>query len=486
MVVSFVNAGLLSLCEAISVIMGANIGTTVTAWFVSLVGFNFSISTIAVPTIGIAIPFLFSKKDQRKSFGELLVGFALLFIGLDYLKNSVPDINSNPAVLEFLREYSGSGYGSVLLFLLIGTVLTIIVQSSSATMAITLVMMNRGWISFDLAAAMVMGENIGTTITANLAAMTTNVTAKRAALSHTLFNVFGVVWLLCLFYPFCRFVEWIVSLGGSVTPNPLYSLSMFHTLFNIVNVSIMIWFVKVYEKIVCFLIKSKKEDDEFHLKYISSPILSTGELSLVEAQKEIVNFAERTQKMLFEVELFVFEDYKAKDRSEDMSRIENFEQASDKTELAIANYLFEVSYSTVSENLKKDIRHKLNVISEIESIADCCYNIAKAAARRNAENIVFVEEQSNNIRNMFELTKRQMSVLLELIADKNVQENAESIMDTEKLVNNLRYKAKQKNIDSIRDGQYPYLSGTYYMDVMEENERLSDCAEKIAKELMKA
>lgn len=486
MVVSFVNAGLLTLCEAISVIMGANIGTTVTAWLVSLVGFKFSISDIAVPAIGLAIPLLFSKRDERKSFGELLVGFALLFIGLDFLKNSVPDINSNPAMLEFLKQYNGSDFGSILLFVFVGTVLTIIMQSSSATMAITLVIMNNGWISLDVAAAMVLGENIGTTITANLAAIPANTTAKRAALSHTLFNVFGVTWVLIFFHPFRDLVEWIVSLGGSIDPDPLYSLSMFHSLFNTINVLIMIWFVKIYEKVVCFLIKPRKGEDEneFKLKYITSNILSMGELSLLEADKEIAHFAERTQKMLFKVERFVMDDYKAKDRSDAMKNIESYEQASDEAETAIANYLFEVSYSTVNEQVKKDIRRKLNVVSEIESVADCCFNIAKAAARRNKEKIVFTDEQIHNIQKMFDLTKRQIDSLIQLVNNKNIMQNSDAILSTEKTVNTLRYKAKQLSINNVREGNYSYLSGTYYMDIMEENERLSDCVEKVAKEYL--
>ena len=338
MVVSFVNAGLLSLVQSVSVIMGANIGTTVTAWIISLLGFKVSMSVLALPIIAFSIPFIFSSHNKRKSFGEFLLGFSILFMGLEYLKNSVPDIQSNPEILAFLTQYTNYGFGSVLIFVLIGTLLTVVVQSSSATVAITLVMCAKGWIPYELAVAMVLGENIGTTITANIAAIPANVSAKRAALSHLFFNVFGVIWVLCLFYPFTSMIKYIVTEFGPGDPTQLmaftssidpqlltafddpkavlspeqlalkeqyisyqvstsYAISLFHTLFNVCNTCIMIWFVNLLAKIVTKCIPQSSKDEEFRLRYISTGMLSTSELSIVQASKEINLYAERSVRM---------------------------------------------------------------------------------------------------------------------------------------------------------------------------------------------
>ena len=319
MVVSFVNAGLLTLVQSITVIMGANIGTTVTAWIISLLGFKVSISSIAVPLIALAIPFVFSSNNKRRYMGEFIIGFALLFMGLDGLKTNAPDLNANPSMLAFVQNYTDMGFLSVLLFLFIGALLTVIVQASAATMAITLIMCANGWIPFELAAAMVLGENIGTTITANLAAIPANVSAKRAAFSHLIFNIFGVIWMLVLFYPFTHMVSFLVERMGVGDPRDLiefarsipeetmqliinnsseltaeqaglheqylnyqvstsYALSLFHTLFNVTNTFVMIWFVKPIANIVSFIIKKKETDEEFQLKYISTGMLSTSVL----------------------------------------------------------------------------------------------------------------------------------------------------------------------------------------------------------------
>ena len=390
MVVSFVDAGLLSLAQSITVIMGANVGTTVTAWIISIVGFKVNISLFALPLIGIAIPFIFSGKSKRKSWGELMVGFSFLFMGLDFLKNSVPDIKSNPQILEFLTEYTNMGYASVLLFMLIGTILTVIVQSSSATMAITLIMCSKGWISFEIAAAMVLGENIGTTITANVAALSANVSAKRAALGHFMFNMFGVVWMLIVFFPFTKMISWIVTEYGPGSPSSLmnfvnttdpvivnqlsegtadlsdaglaamksqyenmqvavsYSLSLFHTIFNIINVLMMVWFVNMYVKIVTKLIPQKHSDEEFQLKYISSGMLSTGELSLLQVKKETIVYAERTERMLAMTRELLSEKENSESFSKLYSRIEKYEKISDRMELEIANYLNHITSNNIS------------------------------------------------------------------------------------------------------------------------------------------
>lgn len=483
MVVSFVNAGLLTLAESITVIMGANIGTTVTAWLVSLVGFQFSIADIAIPLIGLSIPLLFSKHDKRKSIGQLMVGFALLFIGLEYLKNSVPDINSNPEVLAFLQQYSNMGYGSVLLFVLVGTILTLIMQSSSATMAITLVMLNQGWIGFEVAAAMVLGENIGTTITANLAAIPANTNAKRAALSHTLFNVLGVIWMLIIFYPFTRFVNWAVTWGEASANTPLYALSLFHTMFNVVNVCVMIWFVKLYEKIVVTIIKDKKTDNEFALQFISGSLLSTGELSLIEAEKEIEHFTQRTQLMFDEVRKYAVQKHNDKSNESCAERIEQFEDASDKTDLAIANYLHSIADSPTSSELKRNIRNYVYVTSEIETIADCCHNIGRTATRKNSINLNFTANQITDLNRMFDLVESQLNVFYACIQKHQINEEQRAeILRIENDINELRYTLKIKSIDEVNNGTLSYASSTHFMDMVEECERLGDAITKVTTE----
>ena len=300
MVVSFVNAGLLTLSQSIGVIMGANIGTTVTAWIISALGFKVDIAAFALPLLAFGIPLLFSQKSNRKSIGEFIFGFSFLFMGLSYLKNNAPDLSQNPEMLAFVQDYTDMGYISVLLFVLIGTVLTMIVQASAATMAITLIMCANGWISFELGAALVLGENIGTTITANLAALTGNTQARRAALAHLVFNVFGVIWVLCLFVPFTQGVSWFVeNIMGTKDPAVAVSfkLSAFHTCFNICNVLILIWFVKFIERTVCAIIPQKEQDEEYRLRFITGGMLSTAELSILQASKEIHLFAERTHRM---------------------------------------------------------------------------------------------------------------------------------------------------------------------------------------------
>ena len=484
MVVSFVNAGLLTLAESISVIMGANIGTTVTAWLVSLIGFKFSIADIAIPMIGFALIFIFSKNDRRKSIGEVMIGFALLFIGLEYLKNSVPDIKANPEMLHFLTEYTNMGYGSILLFLLIGTILTVIVQSSSATMAITLVMLSQGWITFEIGAAMVLGENIGTTITANIAGLTAKTNARRAALSHTMFNVFGVVWMLVVFYPFMNLVEWMV--GGNATDgtNSLYALSMFHTMFNVTNTFIMIWLIKPLEKIVCKILPEKKEENEFALKFISTGMLATGELSLIEAEKEIEVYAERTHRMFDEARKLTLATYDDRNAQKYAERVAHYESASDQTEGAIADYLYDIDATPISTDLKNRIRNYLYLTTEIESVADRCYNISRSVVRRNSENINFTEAQNAKLSEMFDLIDKHI-VALERCVKSNFTDEAarKEIFTIEEQVNELRYALKVYNIDQVNKEAHSYSSGIHFMDIIEECESLSDAITKIAREV---
>lgn len=485
MVVSFVNAGLLTLAESISVIMGANIGTTVTAWMVSLIGFKFSIADIAITLIGFALIFIFSKNDRRKSIGEVMIGFALLFIGLDYLKNSVPDIKAHPEMLQFLTEYTQMGYGSILLFLLIGTILTIVVQSSSATMAITLVMLSQGWITFEIGAAMVLGENIGTTITANIAGLTAKTNARRAALSHTMFNVFGVVWMLIVFYPFINMVEWIVGSDNTNTDSALYALSMFHTLFNLCNTLIMVWLIKPLEIVVCKILpEKKKEESEFALKFISAGMLSTGELSLLEAEKEIELYTERTHRMFDEARKLTLATYNDKNAQKYAERVAHYESASDQTENAIADYLYDIDATPISTDLKNKIRDYLYLTTEIESVADRCYNISRSVVRRNSENINFTEEQNKELNRMFDLIDKHITALEHCVKSNFTDEVArKEIFSIEEQVNELRYALKVYNIDQVNKEAHSYSSGIHFMDIIEECESLSDAITKIAREV---
>lgn len=482
LIVSFVNAGLLTLGESISVIMGANIGTTVTAWIVSLIGFKFSIAEIAIPLIGLAMPFVFSKKDKRKTIGQLIIGFSLLFLGLEYLKNGVPDIKSHPEILTFLQDYTNMGFLSILLFLFVGTLLTIIVQSSSATMAITLVMISQGWISFEIGAAMVLGENIGTTITANIAAITANINSKRAALSHTLFNVFGVIWVLILFYPFTKMVGYIVNFDPETHDNALYALSMFHTLFNLCNTIIMVFFIKTLEKIVCKIIPDKNTDNEFALKFISSGLLQTGELSLIEAEKEIELYTERTHRMLYEAKEYALSSIK--DKNNHAERIKHYEEASDNTESAISDYLYNIAATPTSTQLKSTIRSYLYLTSEIESVADRCYNISRLITRKNNDNVVFSDYQISKISEVFDLVDQHFTILEECVKNKFTDTTKkEIIFELENQINKIRYDIKLENIEKVNMGEHSYISGIYFMDVIEECESLSDAITKIAKDI---
>ena len=484
MVVSFVNAGLLTLAESISVIMGANIGTTITAWLVSLIGFKFSIANIAIPLIGFSLLFIFSKNDRRKSIGEVMVGFSLLFIGLEYLKNSVPDIKSNPEMLQFLTDYTNMGYGSILLFLLIGSVLTVIVQSSSATMAITLIMLSQGWISFEIGAAMVLGENIGTTITANIAGLTAKTNARRAALSHTMFNICGVIWVLIIFYPFINLIEWMVGGNTTENANSLYALSMFHTMFNISNTLIMIWLVKPLEKIVCNIIPEKREENEFALQFISTGMLPTGELSLIEAEKEIEHYTERTHRMFDEARTLTLATYNDKNAQKYAERVANYESASDQTENAIADYLYDIDATPISTDLKNRIRNYLYLTTEVESVADRCFNISRSVVRRNSEKINFTEAQNNKLNEMFNLVDKHISALELYVKSNFTDETArKEIFTIEEQVNELRYALKVYNIDQVNKEAHSYSSGIHFMDIIEECESLSDAITKIAREV---
>ena len=481
MVVSFVNAGLLSLANAIGVIMGANIGTTVTAWLISILGFTVDIASLSIPLMAVGFVFFVSKKSKNKSVGELIIGFALLFLGLNFLKNSVPDLNQSPEVLSFLQQWSGYGYGSVLLFVVIGTLLTIVLQSSSATMALTLVMVNAGWIPFDIATAMVLGENIGTTITANIAAAVANVSAKRAARAHTVFNVFGVIWVLILYRPFLKLIGMIVEALGY--PNPmtsdfsdaqpgtdeyaalqtsaLYGVSMLHTLFNTINTCILIWFVPVIEKLVTWMVKSPAGDEEiFRLRFIQGGPLSTAELSLDEAKQEIVHFAEICHKGFGYVREAINET--DKDKSDALEqKLVKYEEITDRLEFEIASYLNEVTKSEISEESGARIKAMYKIIGEMESLGDSGEAIARMLQRKNVHGKTFDEAM---LRRMIENLKKRYADLTDI----------SNATDSEIQINEYRNALREEHIVNLESNSYNYQTGVFYMDIVSELEKMGD------------
>ena len=477
MVVSFVNAGLLTLTQSIGVIMGANIGTTVTAWLISALGFKVDIAAFALPLLAFALPLFFSGKSSRKSIGEFVFGFAFLFMGLQSLKANAPDLGANPEMLAFVQNYTDMGFFSIILFLFIGAILTMIVQASAATMAITLIMCANGWIDYHLGVALVLGENIGTTITANLAALTGNTQARRAALAHLVFNVFGVMWVLVLFYPFTNAVSWFVTHVMKVSDPAVavsFKLTAFHTAFNISNTFIMIWFVSLIEKTVCTLIKPKVEDEEYRLRYITGGMLSTAELSILQAHKEISLFAERTARM-FNMVKELFYEKNEETFLKTYSRIEKYENISDRMEIEIANYLTEVSEGRLSSESKEEIRIMLRAVSEIESIADSCNNLARSIKRRNEFKSEFTEEQNKHLDHMFELVSGALNRMnLILHKPELVHDDINPSYNIENEINNYRNQLKSRNIEDINNKLYQYQDGVYYMDMVSESEKLGD------------
>ncbi len=477
MVVSFVNAGLLTLTQSIGVIMGANIGTTVTAWLISALGFKVDIAAFALPLLAFALPLFFSGKSSRKSIGEFVFGFAFLFMGLQSLKANAPDLGANPEMLAFVQNYTDMGFFSIILFLFIGAILTMIVQASAATMAITLIMCANGWIDYHLGVALVLGENIGTTITANLAALTGNTQARRAALAHLVFNVFGVMWVLVLFYPFTNAVSWFVTHVMKVSDPAVavsFKLAAFHTAFNISNTFIMIWFVSLIEKTVCTLIKPKVEDEEYRLRYITGGMLSAAELSILQAHKEISLFAERTARM-FNMVKELFYEKNEETFLKTYSRIEKYENISDRMEIEIANYLTEVSEGRLSSESKEEIRIMLRAVSEIESIADSCNNLARSIKRRNEFKSEFTEEQNKHLDHMFELVSGALNRMnLILHKPELVHDDINPSYNIENEINNYRNQLKSRNIEDINNKLYQYQDGVYYMDMVSESEKLGD------------
>jgi len=513
MVVSFVNAGLLTLAQAISVIMGANIGTTVTAWLVSWLGFKADISILAVPLMALGFILSISKKGKRRNISELIVGFSLLFLGLSLMKNSVPDLSSTPEVLSFIKGWQGYGFGSVLVFLVFGTILTLVLQSSSATMALTLIMLNMGWIHFDMACAMVLGENIGTTITANIAAAVGNSSAKRAALAHTVFNVFGVIWALATFPYFLKLIGMITS-GIFGIPNPaaegfevivekgpdgipvqtdtqtsaLYGLSMLHTLFNTINTLILIWFIPVIQKIVCSVIKDskKKEDEAFRLKYISAGPLATPELATEQALKEIIHFAEISRNGLGYVRSAInepdpdkFEEFRAK--------LVKYEEISDRIDYEIASFLNAVSTEEISVSTSYKIKAMYKIIGELESLGDSGEAISRVLSRKNIHKKSFDSDSLKKLNSMVNLVDKAYETMIEnlISADKGTLDDIANACAAEDQINNQRNFLRDEEIENLESGKKNYQTSVYYMDIVNELEKMGDFMINISQDLMK-
>lgn len=478
MTVSFVNAGLLTLAQAISVIMGANIGTTVTAWIMSVFGFQIDMNNLIFPLFALAVPLIFSNKSQKKSFGEFIFGFAFMFLGLTTLRENAMhmDLEHNAAILGFITSCKEWGFLSILLFLLIGSIITMCAQSSAAVMAITLILCSSGVLDLYLGIALVMGENIGTTVTSNIAALTANAQARRAALAHFIFNTFGVIWILCIFHPFVNMVSDMVEHlfpGGNPEVAITYKLSAFHTAFNICNVLILIWFIKPIEKIVCWVIKPKEDEEEFRLRFITGGLLSTAELSIVQARKEINLFAERTRRM-FGMVRDLLHTSNENDFNKLFSRIEKYENISDNMELEIANYLNQVSEGRLSSESKLKIRAMLREVTEIESIGDSCYNLARTINYKYRGNEDFTEKQYSHIHQMFQLTDDALNQMVSLVEDEGHQVDVNKSFNLENEINNYRSQLKNQNVLDVNNKEYDYQMGVHYMDLIGECEKLGD------------
>lgn len=524
MVVSFVNAGLMTLAQSMAVIMGANVGTTFTAWVIALFGFKVNISAFVLPLIGLSVPLLFSKKSRTKSIGEFMVGFSFLFMGLDLISQYVPDLQQNPEMFAFLQQYTQMGFGSVIIFMLVGLLLTMVIQSSAATFAITLIMCSKGWIDFNLACAIVLGSNIGTTITPILASMSGNVAAKRTAMGHLLFNLLGCAWVLCVFNPFIELNTWITESLGQGNPealsgyvnylqvhdsavydnlfntlpsdHPLYGrvtaaqhaiesmqfsvsfgLSMFHTVFNLINLAIMIWFTKLYVRIVEYLVPTKhKEDEEFQLKFISGGLLNASELNIAQAEKEITVYGERVERMIDMAQKLVHTKAESQEFTELYSRLEKYEDISDRMEIEIAHYLNRCAEGRLSNEGKLKIASMLRIVSEIESIADCCLGAGKILLRKTQSHTEFNNEIYANIDTMFGYVKEAMLNMLHLLRDIEHAREPEIIAsyNKEREINNYRNQLRTSNIENINARRYEYQAGIYYMDLVSDLEKTGD------------
>ena len=507
MVVSFVNAGLMSLAQSMAVIFGANVGTTVTTWIISAFSFEVNISDYSILLLAIGVPMLFMKKSTYKSLGEFLIGFCFLFMGLDLISKYVPDLQSNPEMLQFVTNYTTLGYGSVLIFFFFGIVLTMVAQSSAATFAITLIMCSQGWISFTLGCAIILGGNIGTTITPILASLSGNLAAKRTAMGHVLFNVIGSIIVLCIFHPFMELVADITlwcngtnpldisaaqeaNMADSTLLNPkggltakaqssvAFGLAMFPTVFNALNLLVMIWFTKLYVKAVCWIMPAKHKDneEEFSLKYIGRGMLSASELNITQAQKEIAVYGERVERMLNMARDIIHLQPNDSKFEETYNRLEKYEEISDRMDIEIGNYLNRVAEGRLSPEGKMRISGMLRVISEIESIADGCFNVAKAVVRQHQNHVKFTPGVLQEIDKMYDLLASAMKNMLGILREMETPEDSLIIQayNKEREINNLRNSLRDSNIFNINNKEYGYQEGIFFMDLISEAEKLGD------------
>ncbi len=507
MVVSFVNAGLMSLGQAMAVIFGANVGTTITTWIISAFSFEVNISDYSILLLAVGVPMMFMKKSTYKSLGEFVVGFCFLFMGLDLISAYVPNLQQNPEMLSFVQGYTSLGFGSVLIFFGLGIVFTMIAQSSAATFAITLIMCSQGWISFSLGCAIILGGNIGTTITPVLASLSGNLAAKRTAMGHVLFNVLGSLIVLALFHPFVELVADITASLGGINPLDIdesaeagmrdttlfnekggmtsraqsciaFGLAMFPTVFNALNLLVMIWFTKLYVRIVCWIMpaRHKDEDEEFTLKYIGRGLLSASELNITQAQKEILLYGQRVERMLGMARKMIHLKEKDEEYQPTFDRIEKYEEISDRMEIEIGTFLNRVSEGRLSPEGKMRVAGMLRIVSEIESIADGCFNVAKTLNRKNQIHVEFNEKVLKEIDRMYDLVSVAMKNVLGLLEELETPENSKIVAayNKEREINNLRNKLRDGNIFNINNKEYDYQEGIFFMDLIGEAEKLGD------------
>lgn len=485
MAVSFVNAGLLTFVESTGVIMGANIGTTVTAWIVALFGFKMKITPIAMAVIGLFFAFLFSKNSRLRNIAETMVGFGILFIGLEFIKNGVPDIRSNPEILEFLDMFTGFGYASLLIFVVIGTLLTLVMQSSSAATAVTLVMLFEGWISFPLAAAMVLGENIGTTVTANLAAMVGNVHAKRAARFHLIFNLIGVAWMLAAIYPVMHLIDMVVqnfstapvsilSDAPEARPNATLGLSLFHTSFNILNVILLFAFIPYIVRFIeRILPETAGGADDFRLKYISAGVMTSPALALEQAQKEAQQFAGILNRMHADVDELLF-DSKAS-RSKLLKRIAAAEEATDQLEIEISDYLVRVSENTnLEHDLTERIRFLQTMINDMERIADIYFQISKLSERLHEARSHWPDDARADMVQMMEALRAAVENMQQSASMEPSKVSLERAIELENRIDELRDSFRDTHFARLENGDYSPRAGVIFIDVLNRIERIGD------------
>ena len=496
MVVGFVNAGLLTLTQAIGVIMGANIGTTMTAWIIAVFGFKADISALAVPLMALGFIFSVSRKDRLRNISELIIGFSLLFLGLSLMKSSVPDLRQTPEVLEFITSWSGHGFASVLLFLALGTVLTLILQSSSATVALTLIMLNMGWIQFDMAAAMVLGENIGTTITANIAAAVGSVNAKRAALAHTVFNLFGVVWALAIFHPFINFVQWLVSLMGvDEATATIYGISMLHTTFNLLNTLLLVWFTKPIARLVTVLVKDKapQEDaSEGGIRYLDYGLVSTPELALAESSKEIVHFSKVMKNGLEYLAGAINSADKEEKFKAYRDKLVRYEEISDKIEYEIVKFLNDLCKNHLSNESKALVRSQIRISGELESLGDSGESISRSLMHMRAYGRKLSPEHMAKLSQMVGLLSQAYEDMIWNLENADKLKDISNAELDEKAINQFRNECRDAELSGLEDTEGltakgdAYFETVFYLNTLEQLEKMGDFLINISQNILRA